>query len=100
MDCLLSRLLEVSTILLWHGLWSLADLLTRLHLCPGEDEYCQPGAVMSLTVGWTGGVLLFLSQFPLLQLSQGRHRTRLRLLAFNITNYLFTLAGVIATVHR
>ena len=50
-DCALSRLLEVATILLWHGVWSATDSFTRLHLCPGEDEYCQPGALLSLTIG-------------------------------------------------
>ena len=96
----MSRVLEVATVLLWHGLWSLTDLLTRLHLCPGEDEYCQSGALLSLLVGWSGGALLALSQFPLLRLSHGRHRTRQRLRVFNILNYLFTLAGVVATVNR
>ena len=97
-DCALSRLLEVATILLWHGIWSLTDWTAKFYLC--NSAYCLDSAVLSLIIGWTGGGLLFVFQFPLLHLSQHRHRSKLRLILFNGLNFVFTLAGVYFTINR
>ena len=56
MDCALSRVLEVATILLWHGVWSLTDCVTKQYLCCGNvwrilrlDDVYSPLAVPVLS---------------------------------------------------
>ena len=55
---------------------------------------------MSLLTGWTGGLLLFLAQIPLLHFSQHRHKNSLNLALFNVLNYVFSIAGVFFTINR
>ena len=72
-------------------------IMFTLHL---QSPYCLDSALLSLLIGWTGGGVLFVSQFPLVHLSQHRHGSRLSLITFNIINYIFTLVGILATINR
>ena len=92
-DCFVSRILEVATIFVWHGIWTCIDILT-------EEVYGLShleSSLLSLAVGWTGGLALFLAQFPLLLSSQS-HSTYIGL--FSSLNFLFNLAGVFITINR
>ena len=66
LDALLSRVLEVGVVLLWHGTWTLMDLLSEEDAWLGLDR--AHSAWLSLAVGWTGGLLLFATQFLVLLL--------------------------------
>ena len=68
----------------------------------GQDHFygCRESVLLTLVTGWTGGLLVFLAQFPLLHLSQHRHKTSLNLTVFNVLNYMFSIAGVFFTINR
>lgn len=67
LDTLLSRVMEVGVVLLWHGIWTLMDLLSEGDKWLGLDR--GQSAWLSLAVGWAGGLLLFAAQFQVLLLS-------------------------------
>merc|ERR1712012_1290419 len=98
-DCLISRLLEVATIFVWHGVWSLTDIYSEQTLCQLDTSLCLDSALFSLMLGWSGGCLIFVSQVPLIFFSQFRHSNKLNLILFNIINFIFNVAGVYFTIN-
>ena len=63
-DVILSRLVEFSVILCWHGLWTSMDIVMEdaemMNLTHAESAWG------SLVIGWPLGLFLFFIQFPLL----------------------------------
>ena len=93
-DLLISRVVEVSVVLTWHGIWTLTDLLTkniwRMSLL--ESSF------VTLILGYTGGLLLFIIQFPLLRLAHSKRK--LARITRPLAIYIFTLLGVFVTISR
>jgi len=98
-DCFLSRMLEIATIFVWHGVWSTTDNFSEEFLCQLDEYACRDSALLSLLIGWSGGLFLFMSQYPLVILASRRHNSRLSLIGFNIVNYIFNVAGVYFTIN-
>eukprot|EP00092_Neocalanus_flemingeri_P018475 GFUD01019994.1.p1 GENE.GFUD01019994.1~~GFUD01019994.1.p1 ORF type:complete len:407 (+),score=61.26 GFUD01019994.1:95-1315(+) len=90
-DGILSRIVKLNVILLWHGIWKMSDILTE------DKDYWrlshQQSAWFSLGVGGVGAVFLFCSQFGLLKLQTSLHG-----LFFQILLVIFYLLGVFTTV--
>ena len=61
-DVILSRILEVAVILHWHGIWSSMDILMEEMMGMTRTQ----SSWMSLIMGWSLAILLFIFQFPLL----------------------------------
>ena len=95
-DCLSSRIVEVGVILLWHGFWTFTDFVT--------EEVCEMSHIesswFSLYMGWLGGLLLFLLQFPLLKLYHTSDSNALSQYLFLLLNFIFNLLGVYITISR
>ena len=93
-DLLISRAVELSVVLTWHGIWTLTDLLTknvwRMSLL--ESSF------VTLILGYTGGLLLFIIQFPILRLAHSKSKVARIICPFAI--YIFTLLGVFVTISR
>ena len=89
-DVLLSRVIEAGVVLLWHGLWTIMDLLSDkeawLGLSPAHSAW------LSLGVGWAGGLVLLVMQVPVLLLHH-LHKSRLLRCLFLISFCLFILFG-------
>ena len=94
-DVLLSRVIEAGVVLLWHGLWTIMDLLSDkeawLGLSPAHSAW------LSLGVGWAGGLVVLVMQVPVLLLHH-RHKSRLLRCLFLISFYLFILFGVVSAI--
>ena len=90
LDALLSRVLEVGVVLLWHGTWTMMDLLSEEDAWLGLDR--AHSAWLSLAVGWTGGLLLFVTQFLVLLLYY-YWKSRLLKCMFHVIFYIYILLG-------
>ena len=90
LDALLSRVMEVGVVLLWHGTWTLMDLLSEEDKWLGLDR--GQSAWLSLAVGWSGGLLLFATQFLVLLLYYCDNR--LLKCMFHVIFYLYILFGM------
>ena len=60
-DSLVSRAIEASVILTWHGMWMLTDNLFDVM---GIDPLRS--ALLSIFIGTAGALVIFIAQFPLL----------------------------------
>merc|ERR1740129_1617750 len=81
-------------VLLWHGTWTLMDLLSEEDKWLGLDR--SQSAWLSLAVGWSGGLLLFAAQFLVLLLYYCDNR--LLKCMFHVIFYLYILFGVLITI--
>ena len=97
-DCLASRAVEVGVILVWHGLWTITDIITKeedfFHLSHKESSF------FSLFVGLSGGLLLFVLQFPLLKCVHLSKSNQIFKMIYYILFYIFNLCGVYITISR
>ena len=95
-DCLASRIVEVGVILVWHGFWTLTDVVT--------EEVCEmnhtESTFFSLSVGLSGGLFLFVLQFPLLKFYNSSESNVYARHIFLAVNFIFNLAGVYVTINR
>ena len=59
---ILSRMLEFAVILHWHGVWSTMDIVMEdmMEMTRVQSSW------LSLVIGWSMAILLFIFQFPLL----------------------------------
>ena len=97
-DCLASRVVEVGVILVWHGLWTTTDIITKK-----EDFFnlnLRDSTFFSLFVGLTGGFVLFILQFPLLKCYHLSKSSQFFQIIFYILFYIFNLCGVYVTISR
>jgi len=95
LDVVLSRLVELSVILCWHGIWTIMDIVT-------EDVEMMnmtrlQSAWGSLIVGWSLGLFLFFFQFPLLVTHQYCKNTITKGFYY-IFFQAYIILGVIATI--
>lgn len=90
LDAIISRVMELSVVLLWHGTWTLMDLLSEEEAWLGLDK--AHSAWFSLAVGWTGGLLLLAAQFLVLILNYWSSRS-LKCI-FHVIFYIYILLGM------
>ena len=95
-DCLASRIVEVGVILVWHGFWTLTDVVTEVVYEMTHTE----SSFFSLSVGLSGGLFLFIVQFPLLKLYNSSESSVYARNIFLGLNFIFNLAGVYITISR
>ena len=90
LDTLLSRGLEAGVVLLWHGIWTLMDLVTEEEAWLGLDR--GHSAWLSLALGWSGGLTLLLTQVPILRLYHCSS-SRFWNCMFHVVFYIYILLG-------
>ena len=97
-DALVSRLVELSVILMWHGVWTMTDLVLEVHL--GMSNWSS--TMVGYCCGLAGGMAVFVMQFPLLWLCEkfpsgagDRLPSRLPVYLYNVA---FCVVGTIATI--
>ena len=95
-DCLASRIVEVGVILVWHGFWTITDVVTEEVYEMNHTE----SSLFSLSVGLSGGLFLFIVQFPLLKFYNSSESGVYARYIFLVLNFIFNLAGVYITISR
>eukprot|EP00095_Tigriopus_kingsejongensis_P005979 maker-scaffold48_size466083-snap-gene-2.10 protein:Tk05979 transcript:maker-scaffold48_size466083-snap-gene-2.10-mRNA-1 annotation:"conserved hypothetical protein" len=86
-----STIFEILVICVWHGIWTLIDIgFHTVHMSHGES------APICFAVGFIGGLLIFIAQFPLLKVFAS---SRVPDLVKRLLNLIFCTVGVFFAVN-